>query len=136
MANRLTDKQKKLIIANYVECENISAVAKRFGISRDTVKRIVNSDGRTAQIVTEKRVQNTADILAHMDSKKDAVCGLIDSYLAEMGNTEKIKKTGIQQLATSMAIVIDKFTATAQNDTALKKLDDLISKIDDEAGRK
>ena len=39
MAARLTDKQKKEIIADYVESGSYRATAKKFGVSDNTVKR-------------------------------------------------------------------------------------------------
>lgn len=40
MAARLTDKQKKKIIADYVEMGSFNAAAKANGVSRNTVKRL------------------------------------------------------------------------------------------------
>lgn len=40
MAARLTDKQKKKIVADYVELGSYNATAKRNGVSDGTVKRI------------------------------------------------------------------------------------------------
>ena len=40
MAARLTDKQKKEIIADYVECGSYRATAKKFGVSAMTVRSV------------------------------------------------------------------------------------------------
>lgn len=46
MAARLTDRQKKKIVADYLETESYNATAKMNGVSKDTVKRIVlNCEG-------------------------------------------------------------------------------------------
>ena len=39
MASRLTDKQKKKIIADYVESGSYRATAKKFGVSKSTVHK-------------------------------------------------------------------------------------------------
>ena len=129
VAKRLTDKEKKRIIADYVELGSYNAVAKKYRIADSTVKRIVLADGETQRKAEQKKAENTADVLAHMERQKDRVCGLLDRYLEAMGDEEKIEHAGLTQLATSMGILIDKYTATAQNEQALKKLDELMDKV-------
>lgn len=129
MAKHLTDKQKKQIIANYVECQNYSQVARKYNISRNTVKAVVMSDKKIADKCQQKKEQNSVDILEYMESQKKQVCSLLDSYLSAMQDSSKIKRAGVLQLATALGIVIDKYTATAQNDQALKKLDEVMDKI-------
>lgn len=129
MAKRLTDKQKKRIIADYVELGSYNAVAKKHHIADSTVKRVVMKDGDTQRKAEQKKAENAADVLAYMDGQKDKVCSLLDKYLDAMGDRQKIERAGIQQLATAMAIVIDKYAVTAQNEQAIKKLDELMDKV-------
>lgn len=129
MAKRLTDKQKKRIIADYVELGSYNAVARKHHIADSTVKRVVLSDDETQRKAEQKKAENAADILAYMDGQKDKVCSLLDKYLDAMGDRQKIDRAGIQQLATAMAIVIDKYAVTAQNEQAIKKLDELMDKV-------
>ena len=49
MASRLTDKQKKDIIADYVETGSYNATAKRFGVALNTVKKICTQNADIAQ---------------------------------------------------------------------------------------
>lgn len=111
MAKRLTDKQKKKIVADYVELGNYNAVAKKHKVSFDTVKRVVKSDVEIVKKTEHKKAQNTADILAHMDSKKNDVNRVIDRYLAALLDEERIAKATPAQLTTAMGTLIDKFTA-------------------------
>lgn len=110
MAARLTDKQKKKIIADYTELGSYRATAKRNGVSTDTVKRIVLADGEIVQKATQKKEQNTLDMLAYMDSRKEQAQGIIDDYLKALANPEKIEKSTLSQIATALGIVVDKFT--------------------------
>ncbi len=48
MAAHLTDKQKKKIIADYIQLGSYNAAAKLNGVSRNTVKAIVLADSETA----------------------------------------------------------------------------------------
>lgn len=129
MAARLTDKQKKKIIADYVELGSYNAVAKIHGVSRQTVKNIVSTDAEIGQKLQQKKEQNTADILSHMESQKADVIKVLDEYITAMRDPVKIKRAGVVQLATALGIVIDKYTMTAKNEQALQKLDDLLGKI-------
>ena len=129
MAARLTDKQKKKIIADYVELGSYNAVAKIHGVSRQTVKNIVSTDAGIGQKLQQKKEQNTADILSHMESQKADVIKVLDEYITAMRDPVKIKRAGVVQLATALGIVIDKYTMTAKNEQALQKLDEVMDKI-------
>lgn len=129
MAARLTDKQKKKIVADYLELGSYNAVAKKNGVSNHTVKRIVLETPEISKKVQQKKEQNTADVLSHMESQKDEVIKVLDEYLAAMRDPAKIKRAGVVQLATALGIVIDKYTMTAKNEQALQKLDEVMDKI-------
>ena len=45
-----------------------------------------------------------------MDSKKDAVCLIIDRYLKALLDEDKIEKATTSQLTTALGTLIDKFT--------------------------
>lgn len=109
---RLTDKQRKQIIADYVELGSYRGVAKKHGVTADTVRRAVLGDSATAQKTTQKKEENTADILAHMDAKKDTVNEIIDKALNVLNDEVKLSRSSPMQIATMLGIVIDKFTGT------------------------
>lgn len=121
MAQHLTDKQKKQIIADYVELESYNAVAKKHKVSATTVKNTVLKNSESVKKCEQKKEQNTADILEFMDKKKDDVCNIISLYLSELQNSDKLQRASIQSIATSLGIVIDKFAKDAQkqSDTSL-----------------
>ena len=121
MANHLTDRQKKKIIADYAECGVYAQVARKHKVSLDTVKRTVLNDPETAEKTRQKKEQNTADILAFMDGKKQDVCDIIALYLQHLQDPDKLRRASVQSIATSMGIIIDKFTQGAEKkpETAL-----------------
>lgn len=114
MAKRLTTREKKKIIADYVEMENYSAVSRKYGISRNAVKAIVLADAETAEKCQRKKEKDTEDILAHMESKKEMVNKIIDKYLVALLDDEKIAKAQPQQLTTALGTIIDKFTMVSK----------------------
>lgn len=109
MAKHLTDKQKKKIIADYVECGNYSEVARNHKISASGVKKIVIADSNSMKKFEQKKEENTKDMIEYLDSKKLKAFDFIDKALDGMIDDEKIKKTSVSQLATAMGIVIDKY---------------------------
>lgn len=114
MAKRLTDKQKKKIIADYVECQNYSAVARKYKISVNTVKNIINKNEEVARKCKYKKEENSKDMLEYMDSKKQDAMKFIDLALSEMMKNEKLERSSIQALATSIGIIVDKFSPKDQ----------------------
>lgn len=108
---KLTDKQRKKIIAESVNGSSIRALAAKYGVSTTTIQRVLKSDTELTQKVAQKKAENTASVLAFMDSKKNDVCALLEKLLAAMNDPDKIAATSLSQLATAMGIVIDKYTA-------------------------
>lgn len=111
MAARLTDRQKKKIIADYVELGSYNATGKLNGVSKDTVKRIVQDCEDFAQKSQQKKEENTADILAYMESKKEKVSEIIGLYLDELLDVKQFKNLSPNQLTTALGTLIDKWTA-------------------------
>lgn len=132
---KLTDRQKKKIAAESATGSSTRALAAKYRVSQTTIRRVLQSDPALAQIVSQKKRENTESVLAFMDSRKNDVCALIDALLAAMNNPDKIAATPLNQLATTMGIVIDKFTAneTRQpSDTAANNLFEAINSIGEE----
>ncbi len=117
MAKHLTDKQKKKIIADYVELGSYNAVAKKHKVSATTIKNVVLKDSESLEKCEQKKEQNTKDILSHMESKKDTVIQVVDRYLEALLDEEMIRKANPSQLTTAMGTVIDKFTAVEAKQT-------------------
>ncbi len=68
---KLTDKQKKKIIADYMENGNYRETARINSVAVDTVRRIILKNKNNQDFVkksTEKKEENTKDILEYMDS--------------------------------------------------------------------
>lgn len=130
MAARLTDEQKKRIIASYVESGSYRATARKFNLSATTVKRICDRENETLQKATQKRNQNTMDMLEFMDSRKEQAQGVIDTYLKAMADPDKLEDASLSQIATALGIVVDKFTKTTPTgENALSKLDEVLKEI-------
>lgn len=119
MAARLTDRQKKQIVADYMAVETYSTVAKMHGVSKDTVRRIVQNDDDFVRKAREKKAQNSADILSYMEGRRDQVCDILQTGLDVL--PEKIRNAkSASEVTTAIGTLIDKWTAIGggPNDTA------------------
>ena len=129
MAARLTDKQKKKIVADYVELGSYNAVSKIHGVSRQTVKNIVTNDTDIRQKLQRKKEENTADIIAYMESKRGVVCEIIDKGLDVLNSEDKLAEATPAQITTALGTLIDKWTTTQKagsgNDNGVKVIIDV-----------
>lgn len=127
MAAPLTDRQKKKIVADYVELKSINAVAKRNNVSWKKAKDVIDDDEELTKKLEQKKEANTLEMLAFMDSRKEAAQIVIDKYLEALADSQKLKKASLAQIATALGIVVDKFTKnTANGNDSLNKLDELL----------
>ena len=130
MAARLTDKQKKKIVADYLETESYNATAKMNGVADTTVKRVVEDCRDFKKKAEQKKKQNTLDMLAFMDSRKEKMQDAIDLHLKALMSPKKIEEAGLSQIATSFGILVDKATKnTASGNDSLNKLDGLLKEF-------
>lgn len=113
MAARLTDKQKKKIIADYVELGSYNAVAKANGVSATSVKNIITSQNVDfVEKCEQKKKQNTESILDHMESKIGVVNEIISKGLDVLNDPDKLADATPSQITTALGTLIDKFVPT------------------------
>lgn len=109
---KLTDKQKKKIIADYVETQNYSEVARMNGVDESTVRRIVKSEDYKdiTKKAEQKKEENTKDILEYMDKIYDKQKSIIDLSLSAL--EEKLKSPdmfmNVKDIATVYGVIFDK----------------------------
>ena len=129
MAARLTDKQKKKIIADYVQLGSYNAVAKKYGIAASTVRKIVLADPKSKEKLNIKKEENSADILAYMDSQKKIVCEIIGKSLAVLNDPEKLKDATPNQITTALGTLIDKWVMVSGSSGTETKEDGLSASL-------
>ncbi len=132
MAARLTDWQKKKILADYVQLGSYNATAKINGCSLNTVKKLVQQNADVAELCIQKKMENTTDILAYMESQRDTVCEIIGKGLAALNNPDKLAEATPSQITTALGTLIDKWTMiggapvdTAKDDALSQSLREL-----------
>lgn len=133
MAARLTDKKKKKIIADYLATESYNATARMNGVARNTVKKVVLETPDIDKKCQKKKDENTADIIAYMESQKQMVCEIIETGLRVLPEKIENAKTATE-VTTALGTLIDKWvgkdSAGASN---TDKEDDPITKAMREA---
>lgn len=129
MAARLTDRQKKKILADYVQLGSYNAAAKVNKCSPNSVKNIVQGNADFAELCKQKNEENTADVLAYMDENKNLVCSFIGLGLQALNDPDKVKDANLTQITTAMGTLIDKWAMissapanTAQEDALSQSL--------------
>ena len=112
MAKRLTDKDKKKIIADYMENQNYSETARTNNVGVNTVKRLVLSQDNEemARKSKEKKEENTKDILEYMDNIAEKQKKIIDLSLEvleqKLSNPDLF--TNIRDVAIVYGTIFDK----------------------------
>lgn len=137
MAARLTDRQKKKIVADYVQVGSYNAVAKINGVSANTVKNVVKAQGAEfAGKCEQKKEENTADILAYMESQKGLVCEIIGKGLAELAKPEKLEGATMSQITTALGTLIDKWGMATGGSAGTTREDDPLTRALKEEARR
>ena len=108
MAARLTDRQKRKIVADYLETESYNATAKKNGVCGQTVRRVIEESQGITENLKRKKEENTADILAYMDSRRKQVCDIIEVGLAVLPEKIQTAKTA-SEVTTAIGTLIDKW---------------------------
>ena len=138
---RTNDLQKKKIIADYIEIQNYSEVARMNNVSVNTVKSIVLADEETANKCKQKKEENTQSTIEYMQTQHESKKRILDKILKAI--EEKADNidmfTNIKDLATAYGIILDKELKFMEmqrgnaNNEELNKVRELLTKISDGA---
>lgn len=101
---KLTDRQRKHIIAEYVAGDgkvSIRVLAKKYGVSPTTISKILR-DKESVQKCTDKKKENEKSMLEFLGSRTKKAQGLIDKILdtlpADFENAGMKQKAGLLKI--------------------------------------
>lgn len=141
MAARLTDKQRKKIVADYLETQSVNAAAKKNNVSWATAKAVLDGMGDIEEKLDQKKAENTADIMAYMEKQRGVVCEIIGKGLHALNTPEKLAEASPAQITTAIGTLIDKWTAisggpvdAAKEDGLSQSLRELAAELESEDG--
>lgn len=113
-AQKMSEKKRKKIIADWALEGSYRAAARKNKVSPSTVRRLVLAEPELAEAARDKKRACARDMLSYMDGKRDAVCDIIGLSLEELSDPDRLKAAGIRDIATTMGILIDKWTRAQQ----------------------
>ena len=107
---KLTDKQKKKIIADYIDNNNYSETARINNISETSVRRIVKGNEGITEKVEQKKEENSQDMFEYMKNKDDDKKRIVDLCFEaldkKLSNLDMF--TNVKDIATVYGIIMDK----------------------------
>lgn len=107
---KLTDKQKKKIIADYVDNNNYSETARINHISETSVRRIVKGNEGITEKVEQKKEENSQDMFEYMKNKDNDKKRIVDLCFEALD--QKLSSldmfTNVKDIATVYGIIMDK----------------------------
>ena len=103
--DRTSVAKRAACLVAYADTGSIEAAAKAAGISSITARGIVDNN---MDVLAETKKAAEERMREFMDSKLDKAQTVIDMMLDAM--PDKIERANLLQIATSMGIVIDKFS--------------------------
>lgn len=110
----LTEDQRQEVIAARVEGESLRSIARRYGVSPTTIRSYCREDPDLVQKIAQKREETTGQILRAMDARASNVVALMDRYMLELMDDERISSTAMDKLATVLGIILDKWLRAAE----------------------
>lgn len=108
-AKRLTDRQKKKIVADYVMLQNYVQTAKLNDVAESTVRKIIKENPDCASLCDRKKEANTQDMISYLQSKREEAQDLLGLYMQAMADPDKIAEATLPQLSTAFGTIVDKF---------------------------
>ena len=134
---KLTDRQKKKIIADYVDNGNYSETARINGVNKSTVQRLISKNQEVQQKAQEKKEENTQDMLSYLESKKEDKKRVIDLCFRALEDKLATPDmfTSVKDIVTVYGIIVDKDLKFMEmqnskiNNLEITKVDELLKEI-------
>ena len=108
--NKLTDKQKKKIIADYIDNNNYSETARMNNTTDTTVRRIIRENKEILKKVEQKKEENSQDMFEYMKNKDNDKKRIVDLCFEaldkKLSNLDMF--TNVKDIATVYGIIMDK----------------------------
>lgn len=108
--NKLTDKQKKKIIADYIDNNNYSETARMNNTTDTTVRRIIRENKEVLKKVEQKKEENSQDMFEYMKNKDNDKKRIVDLCFEALDKklSNLDMSTNVKDIATVYGIIMDK----------------------------
>ena len=78
---KLTDLEKQQIIADYIETQNYSEVAKKYNRSVETIRNVVKDNEDVRKKLKQKKEENTQSTIEYMQTQHESKKRILDKIL-------------------------------------------------------
>ena len=113
---KITEIQRQQIIATYVAGKgeiSQTVLAKKYGVSRSTISKILNS-AEVTKSINEKKEQSALSILEYIESKQGEAQALMSQILDKAGVKLKADNS-LRDLMGALKILVEVFSKNAEN---------------------
>ena len=129
---KLTDKQKKKIIADYVDNGNYSETARMNNTTDTTVRTIIKENKNIAlKKMEQKKEENTQDMLQYLESKKEDKKRVIELCFKAL--EDKLASpdmfTSVRDIAMVYGIIVDKDLKIKEIEATKNNVEDINKNI-------
>lgn len=107
---KFDDLEKKEIVADYINCQNYSKVARKWNVTSEAIRLIVKaSKDDVFKKLETKKMENTQTTLEYMQTQHETKKRILDKLLKGIEiKSEDIECSSIKELATAYGIILDK----------------------------
>jgi transposase-like protein len=108
---KFNDLEKKEIVADYINCQNYSEVARKWNVSAEAIRLIVKaSKDNVLEKLENKKIENTQTTLEYMQTQHETKKRILNKLLKgiEIKADDINELTSIKDLATAYGIILDK----------------------------
>lgn len=96
---KISDKTRNAVLNDYFLCNDLNFIAEKNGISLKAVEKIVEGNESVAHYIRNKNPE---------------ICKIIDMYINELANEERIKSAPLNQLVSALSAFMDKFVKASE----------------------
>lgn len=110
---KLTDRQKKRIIAEYAEGKgqvSYASLGKKYGVDKSTIAKVIKNNPEFQQKATEIKNENTKSMLDYLVGKRDKAQNILDMLL-DLTPVD-IKKASLRDRMGAVKIIAETFGVT------------------------
>ena len=133
--NKLSEKEKQKIIADFVDNGNKSLTARLNKVSPTTVRKLVESNKELLNKFQQKKDESTQSILQYMETRKNKAMDFMDLAIGFMSDPEKLAKASVRDIAVAYGIIADKYVSADKrlgNDQSDGEIEKLIKGLKNE----
>lgn len=106
---KISNAQKKKIVADYIMLKSYAAVAKKYDISASYTRKIVLANQTLADELANCKEKLDLDIHAYLEGKYSDFKVFTDLYFKKLTDEKFVKKTNLRDLTGAFSTIFDRY---------------------------